>query len=136
TVICNRSAANGQALAAQHGATYVASYEEAVHRADVDVVDICTPSGLHLEPALAAAAAGKHLLVEKPLEITLDRIDRMIAAAQEAGVVLACVFQQRYARGIRQAKAAMEAGRLGRMVLADAAIKWHRPQSYYDGSWH
>jgi UDP-N-acetyl-2-amino-2-deoxyglucuronate dehydrogenase len=136
TVICNRSEESGRSLAAAHGATWVATFDEAVRRPDVDVVAICTPSGLHLEPALAAAAAGKHLLVEKPLEITLDRIDQMIAAAQTAGVLLAAVFQQRYARGIQEAKAAVESGRLGQMVLADAYVKWHRPQRYYDGSWH
>jgi UDP-N-acetyl-2-amino-2-deoxyglucuronate dehydrogenase len=136
TVICNRSEESGRALAATHGATWVANFEEAVRRPDVDVVDICTPSGLHLEPALAAAAAGKHLLVEKPLETTLARIDQMIAAAEAANVILAAVFQQRYTRGIEQAKAAVDSGRLGQMVLADAYVKWHRPQSYYDGSWH
>jgi UDP-N-acetyl-2-amino-2-deoxyglucuronate dehydrogenase len=136
TVICNRSEGNGGALAAAHGATWVADFEEAVRRPDVDVVDICTPSGLHLEPALAAAAAGKHLLVEKPLETTLARIDQMIAAAEAANVILAAVFQQRYTRGIEQAKIAVDSGRLGQMVLADAYVKWHRPQSYYDGSWH
>ena len=135
-VVYNRGAARGRALAAKLGVPYVATVEEAVNRDDVDAVIVCTPNGQHEEPALLAAAAGKHILVEKPLEVTLDRIDRMAAAAEDAGVILACVFQQRYARGIQEAKAAMDAGRLGQLVMADAYVKWHRPQSYYDSSWH
>lgn len=136
TVICTRNAENGQAMAARCGAQWTANVDAALHRTDVDVAAICTPSGLHLEPALAAIAAGKHLLVEKPLEITLARIDQMLAAAEEAGVMVACVFQQRFAQGVRRAKAALEAGRLGPLALADAYVKWYRPPAYYNGSWH
>jgi UDP-N-acetyl-2-amino-2-deoxyglucuronate dehydrogenase len=135
TVICNRTEVTGRTLAERAGATWVADYREAVTRTDVDAVVVATPSGAHADSALIAAQAGKHLLVEKPIEITLPRVDAIIAAAERAGVVLACVFPLRFAEGGHQAKAALAAGRLGRLALVDVYVKWFRPQSYYDGSW-
>ena len=135
TVISNRTEAAGRPLAEQAGADWTANYLDAVTRADVDVVVIATPSGTHAEIAVGAAEAGKHLLVEKPIDITLPRVDSIIAAAEQAGVILACVFPLRFAAGVAKAKAAVDAGRLGRITLADCYVKWFRPQSYYDGSW-
>jgi len=135
TVVCNRGEAAGRALAEKYGAAWVADFQEAVTREDVDVVTICTPSGTHMEIAVAAAQAGKHLLVEKPIDITLARVDQILSAVEQAGVVLACVFPLRFAQGVHKAKAALDAGRLGRLALADVFVKWYRPQSYYDGSW-
>ncbi|MEZ4862923.1 MAG: Gfo/Idh/MocA family oxidoreductase [Caldilineaceae bacterium] len=135
TVICNRGEAAGRALAEKYNATWVADFQAAVARADVDVVTICTPSGTHTEIAVAAAEAGKHLLVEKPIDITLPRVDQILTAVEKAGVILACVFPLRFAQGVHTAKAALEAGRLGRLTLADVYVKWFRPQSYYDGNW-
>lgn len=104
-------------------------------RQDVDVVNICTPSGTHADLGIKAARAGKHLIVEKPLDITLHKADRLIAAAREHGVKLSGIFPYRFKQGIRKAKQAIERGRLGRLVLADAYVKWYRSQAYYDG-WH
>jgi predicted dehydrogenase len=135
TVVCNRTAQSGQALAATCGADWVADYRVAVARPEVDAVAVCTPSGAHAEVAIAAAAAGKHALVEKPLDITLPRIDEMIVACRDAGVVLAGVFPLRFVAGVHEAKTAIDAGRLGRITLADVFVKWYRPQKYYDSSW-
>lgn len=135
TVICNRTESTGRPLAQQAGADWVPDYQSAVQRADVDAVVIATPSGFHAEPAIAAAQAGKHLLVEKPLDITLTRADSIIHAAEAAGVVLACVFPLRFGEGPRQAKAALEAGRLGKLTLADVYVKWYRPPAYYQNPW-
>jgi predicted dehydrogenase len=135
-VICDISKERGGALAQTCSADWLGSFEETVSRADVDVVSICTPSGLHTEPAVAAARAGKHVLVEKPIDITLPRADRIIHAAQASGVKLGCILPSRFVRGVRHAKRALEEGRLGRLTLADAYVKWFRPQSYYEGSWH
>lgn len=135
TVVCNLGEAAGRALAEKQGAIWVADFREAVARDDVDVVTICTPSGTHGEIAVAAARAGKHLLVEKPIEITLARIDQILQAVKQAGVVLACVFPLRFTQGVHYAKAALAAGRLGRLTLADVYVKWFRPQSYYNGNW-
>lgn len=135
TVVCNRGERAGRALAEKVGATWVADFADAVTRDDVDVVTICTPSGTHMEIAVAAAKAGKHLLVEKPIDITLVRVDAILDAVEAAGVVLACVFPLRFAQGVHKAKAALDAGRLGKLTLADVYVKWFRPQSYYDGNW-
>lgn len=135
TVVCNRGEAAGRALAGSCQAAWEAEFSQAVTRDDVDVVTICTPSGTHAEIAQAAAAAGKHLLVEKPIDVTLPRVDAIIDAAEEAGVVLACVFPTRFAAGPHRAKEALEGGRLGTLSFADCYVKWYRPQSYYDGNW-
>jgi UDP-N-acetyl-2-amino-2-deoxyglucuronate dehydrogenase len=135
TVICNRTESTGRPLAAQAGAAWTSDFADAVTREDVDAVVIATPSGTHAEIAIAAAQAGKHLLVEKPIDITLPRVDSIIAAAEDAGVILACVFPLRFAAGVAKVKEAVDAGRLGRITLADCYVKWFRPQKYYDGSW-
>jgi predicted dehydrogenase len=134
SVVCARGAAQGQTLADAYGADWTADFRDAVGRSDVDAVCICTPSGAHEEIALTAAAAGKHLMIEKPLEIALDRIDRMIDAADAAGVKLGCVLPSRFMHGVEATKAALDDGRLGRLTLASASIPWFRTQEYYDGS--
>jgi predicted dehydrogenase len=102
----------------------------------VDVVTICTPSGVHAEPAIAAAKAGKHIIVEKPLDITLKRCDAMIAAADKAGVVLSTIFPSRFHESSQLMKKAIEAGRFGRLTMGDSYVKWFRTQEYYDsGAW-
>jgi len=102
----------------------------------VEVVTIGTPSGAHMEPAVAAAGAGKHVIVEKPLEITLDRCDRIIEACDKAGVVLSTIFPSRFHEPSVQIKRALDAGRFGRLTVGDAIVKWYRTQQYYDsGAW-
>ena len=78
------------------GVPYCTDYRELICRDDIDLVSICTPSGMHLEPALYAAEHGKHVIVEKPIEITTERIDRMIEACDKAHVVLSCIFNNRF----------------------------------------
>lgn len=99
----------------------------------VEIVTIGTPSGAHMDPALAAAQAGKHLIVEKPLEITPERCDQIIKACEEAGVVLSAIFPSRFHQSSIQLKKAVEAGRFGKLTLGDAIVKWYRTQAYYDG---
>jgi len=99
----------------------------------VDVVCIATPSGVHLEPALTAIAAGKHLVIEKPLEITTDRIDQLLAAARAANVVVAPIFQARFGQNAQHIKAALDADRFGQIALASAYVKWFREPAYYRG---
>lgn len=103
---------------------------------ELEIVTIATPSGAHLEPALAAAKAGKHVICEKPLEITPERIDLMISACEEAGVTLAGIFNRRFHPAMEALKNAVESGRFGRLTLCDAYVKWYRTQAYYDsGAW-
>ncbi len=105
-------------------------------RKDVHVVIITTPSGAHMEPAVAAARAGKHVVVEKPLEITLERCDKIISACAENGVQLCTIFPSRFGDANQTLKAAVNAGRFGRLTLGETTCKWWRPQSYYDeGGW-
>lgn len=102
----------------------------------IDIVSICTPSGAHSEPAVAAAQAGKHVIVEKPLEITPQRCDRIIDACQRNKVLLATIFPSRFYAASRILKQAVDAGKFGRLTLGDAYVKWYRTQSYYDsGNW-
>jgi len=135
TVVCDEVEPSGRALTQACGAEWTPSYEEAVTRPDVDVVSVCTPSGTHAEIAVAAARAGKHLLVEKPIDITLPRADQIIKAAHEARVKLACVFPYRFMLGVRRVREALDGSRLGRLTMADAYVKWYRSQEYYNGSW-
>jgi predicted dehydrogenase len=105
-------------------------------RRDVAIVIICTPSGAHREPAVAAANAGKHVVVEKPLEITLERCDAIIDACRRNGVQLCTIFPSRFADANQALKEAVNAGRFGRLTLGETTCKWWRPQSYYDeGGW-
>ncbi len=102
----------------------------------LDIVTICTPSGAHLEPASAAAAAGKHVICEKPLEVSTERVDRMIGACAEAKVMLAGIFPRRFNPATALLKQAVDDGRFGHLAIADAIVKWWRDQTYYDsGAW-
>jgi UDP-N-acetyl-2-amino-2-deoxyglucuronate dehydrogenase len=134
-VVCNRTEATGRELAATCGADWEVDYTQAINRADVDAITVCTPSSTHAEIGIAAAAAGKHALVEKPIDVTLPKVDQLIEAARQSGIVLACVFPLRFMEGVHRTKAALEAGRLGRLTVADVFVKWFRPQSYYDRAW-
>lgn len=132
--IATRNAENARAFAAKHAVPFhTTSVEELVARPDIHVICITTPSGAHLEPALAAVRAGKHLVVEKPIEITTERADELLQAADAAGVKVAPIFQARFGDGARTLKAAIDAGRFGRLVLASAYVKWHRGPGYYTG---
>ncbi len=132
--VASRDREKAAAFAHKHGIPFVtASVEELVRRPEVDVVCITTPSGAHLEPALAAIRAGKHVVVEKPIEITPARVDELLAAARQAQVRVAPIFQARFGRGAATLKAALDAGRFGRLVLAGAYVKWHRGAAYYSG---
>ena len=134
---CSRSEDKVRSFSRKHDCQGYTSLQEFLRHPGLDVVCICTPSGAHLEPALAAAAAGRHLIVEKPLETTPERCDRIIAAAGKAGVSLAGVFQSRFHEAAAAVKGAVEEGRFGRLVLGDAYVKWYRTQGYYDdGGWH
>jgi UDP-N-acetyl-2-amino-2-deoxyglucuronate dehydrogenase len=102
----------------------------------VDVVCVCTPSGAHRDPSVAAANAGKHVVVEKPLEITLPRCDAIIDACEKNGVRLCAIFPSRFSAANMALKEAIDAGRFGRLTLGDTYVKWWRTQEYYDsGGW-
>jgi predicted dehydrogenase len=123
-------------LAQSVGCTAYHELDKLLADPKVDVVTIGTPSGAHVEPAVAAARAGKHVIVEKPLEITLEKCDQIIAECEKAGVVLSTVFPSRFHDSSIKIKRAMDAGRFGRLTVGDAYVKWFRKQAYYDsGAW-
>ena len=102
----------------------------------INIVTIATPSGAHLKPTLAAARAGKHIVCEKPLEVTPSRIEQMIAVCEAQGVVLAGIFNRRFNPAVKALKKAVDGGRFGTLTLCDAYVKWYRTQAYYDsGAW-
>jgi UDP-N-acetyl-2-amino-2-deoxyglucuronate dehydrogenase len=134
--VVSRSKERALAFAKRFNCRGYDSLSEMLDDPRVEIVSICTPSGSHLEPAVAAAEAGRHILVEKPLEISLDRCDRMIEIAAKKDVQLGGIFQSRFYDASRVVKAAVDAKRFGDPVLADAYVKWYRTQDYYDtGGW-
>jgi UDP-N-acetyl-2-amino-2-deoxyglucuronate dehydrogenase len=134
--VCDTDEARARDLAKGFGAHWSTDLEEVVSQPDIDIVNVCTPSGLHMVIAMTAAAAGKHVMVEKPIEITLSRADQIIEAARKHNVALGVFFPSRFTEGVQAAREAIKAGRLGRLVLCDAYVKWYRTQEYYDqGGW-
>lgn len=123
-------------FAAETGCKGYTKLDEMLADPKVDVVTIGTPSGAHMEPAVAAANAGKHVIVEKPLEITLKRCDAIIAACKKNKVKLATIFPSRFHEPVQEIKRAIEANRFGKLAMGDAYVKWFRTQQYYDsGAW-
>ena len=138
--ICRSGPEHAAATAQELGVPCETSYATLLARSDVDAVSLCTPSGLHVSQAIAAAAAGKHVLVEKPMALRLQDADDMIRACDEAGVKLFVVKQNRFNVPVVKAREALEAGRFGRLVLGTVRVRWCRDQSYYDqdewrGTW-
>ena len=135
--VCDLVADKAGAMAEKHGNPRVyTDYAQMLADDEVEAVCVCTPSGLHGDMAIAAARAGKHVLTEKPMEITREKIDAMIAAGREAKVKLAVIFQRRTSPLWRKVHEAVACGQLGRMVLGDAYLKYWRDQAYYDsGEW-
>jgi UDP-N-acetyl-2-amino-2-deoxyglucuronate dehydrogenase len=132
----NRSTEKAERFAARHNVEVYPDLDAMLRDDRVEVVCICTPSGAHLEPAVAAARAGRHLVVEKPLEVTSARCQELIAAAEAADVKLATIFMSRFSDTMHHIKATLEAGALGRLLQGDAYVKWFRSQEYYDsGAW-
>ena len=112
------------------------SYTEMLSAAECDIVTIATPSGLHSAQGVAAARAGKHVITEKPMAITLDQADALVEACDAAGVKLFVVKQNRLNPAVQLLKRAVDKGRFGRIYLANTTVRWNRPQEYYDAaSW-
>jgi UDP-N-acetyl-2-amino-2-deoxyglucuronate dehydrogenase len=122
------------AFAAARGCPVEPDLDALLARRDVEVVCVCVPSGLHARIGVRAAQAGKHLVVEKPIDVSLDAADRLIGAARAAGVALTVISQHRFDSGLIELKRLLDDGTLGRLVLGEASTKWYRAQSYYDSA--
>jgi UDP-N-acetyl-2-amino-2-deoxyglucuronate dehydrogenase len=121
-----------QKLAAEHGAAAFASLGEALAEVDVDAVTLCTPTGRHGDGAIEALQAGKHVIIEKPAEVTVAKTDEIIAAQRKAGKLVSVISQHRFDPSTE----AIGRGELGRLTTGIASIDWWRGQGYYDsGDW-
>jgi predicted dehydrogenase len=130
----------GSKFAAEHGAEFVPDIATLAARDDIDAATIATPSGAHAIAALPFLENGKAVLCEKPLEITLEKIDAILGAAKKSGALLAGVLQLRLGVGAQAMKRAVDQGRFGKLALGSAYLKWWREQAYYDavdwrGTW-
>jgi UDP-N-acetyl-2-amino-2-deoxyglucuronate dehydrogenase len=135
-VVCDLREDRGRPLAERFKAQWVPDVREVVQREDVQVVCICLPTALHLEVATLAAAAGKHVVVEKPLELNVARARQLIGACREHGVKLAAILNRRFVYATRRTREVIQEGGLGRLIMADMRFKAWRPAAYYaDSGW-
>lgn len=133
---CDKVPEKAKKLADKFGVRAFDDYEQMLASDEIDVVTIATPSGFHMEPTIAAAEAGKHVICEKPVEITLERIDAMIEAHEKAGTRLGGIFPYRFNDMMTPLREAINSGRLGVITYASIFVPWWRTNEYYKDSWH
>ena len=135
----NRGRRKGQLFADRYGCDFVPESRDLCSRHDIDYVDVCTFPDSHLEICRLAAAHGKHVLLQKPMALTLEECRTMIGLCRDEDVRLGVVSQHRFDECAMFLKRAIGEGRMGRLLQVDGYVKWHRPQSYYDppgkGTW-
>jgi predicted dehydrogenase len=129
-----RDEAKAEAMAGRFGGRAFARYEDLLAHRPLDLVVIGSPSGLHAEQGIAAARRGLHVLVEKPIDVTTARGEELVAAADQAGVRLGVLFQDRLKPELVRLREFLASGGLGRVLLVSARVKWHRPPEYYSAS--
>jgi UDP-N-acetyl-2-amino-2-deoxyglucuronate dehydrogenase len=132
--VYSQTKAKAEVFAQENHCQAFGSLDELLKLEGLDIVCICTPSGVHMEPALKAIEAGKHCLIEKPLEVTLARTDKIIDAAKNKGVNVAVVFPTRFYPASQQLKQAIDQGRFEKPALASAYVKWSRTETYYQSN--
>ena len=134
--VCDTNPEKAEKIGKEYGVPFYTDLDEFLKHPGLDVVNVCVPSGYHAQVGKAVARAGKHVLVEKPIEVTKEAALQLIEACEQAGVKLGVISQHRFAKDIIKVKEAIEAGEFGKMVLGEASIKWYRTQQYYDsGDW-
>ncbi len=135
--VADRLRDRAEAMAKKFGITRIyESDDQLIADPEIDVVCLCTPSGMHADGAVKAMRAGKHVVVEKPMDVSLEACDRMIAAERETGRKLTIISQHRFDLASRVVKDAIASGKLGNIILAEGTVKWWRTQQYYDsGDW-
>lgn len=135
--VCDINEQKAKALAASLSCEYYSDYKEMLKKEDIDLVDICTPNGMHADITVEVANAKKHVLVEKPMALKVEDCDRMIKACKSNGVHLFVVKQNRFNPPIAKLREAIERGRFGRLVMGNVTVRWARPQEYYEETnWH
>lgn len=134
--VCDSVPSRAQHLAKTYNTWSYTDYQAVLDDPQVDVVSLCVPSGLHASMGQEAARAGKHVLTEKPMALNLRDADALIETCHSAGVTLGVVLQNRFNPPMRDLRALVDSGRLGRLLLGSATVRWYRPQDYYDDGWH
>lgn len=134
--VCDVIESRARHFAEKYDTEYCLDYHELLVNPDIDIVNICTPSGLHAEMAIAALRAGKHVIVEKPMAMNVADADRMIAAAKEMNRKLCIVLQNRYNPPMQDFYKAVRDDKIGRVLLGSVTVRWYRPQEYYNDGWH
>ena len=134
TAVCTRDYAKAEAAASELGCKSYADYKLLADDSSVDVVILCTPSGSRLEMVEYIASKKKHIISEKPLEVTPERIDAMLSACRENNVFIASIFHKRYHPVYKYIKGLIDSGRLGQIITTDVLMKWYRPPEYYSNS--
>jgi predicted dehydrogenase len=135
-VVVDVEADRARTLADRHGTDATDRLDEALGRSDVDAVSVCVPSGLHADIAVAALDAGKHVIVEKPLDVDLAACDRVLAAERRSGLVVTTISQRRFQPAFAFLHEQVASGRLGQVTTGSAESPFWRAQSYYDsGGW-
>lgn len=134
--VADRHPERAAKLARQYDVAAYTSLDELLRQRDLDAVCICTPSGEHVANAVAVLQAGKHVVVEKPVDVTLEAIDRLRAARRSSAQKVAVISQHRFDISTQIVHAAVAQGQLGRLTVGTAQVRWWRAQSYYDsGAW-
>ena len=133
--VCDLQEEKVKVTAQELDCDWTTSYDQMLARDDVDAIGVYTSSGTHADFANQAIAVGKHVFVTKPMDIDLDKCDRLIEAAKRANLVLAVDFIRRYRKTDHQVRQAVVDGLIGNIILGDLRMKWYRSQSYYDGGW-
>jgi len=138
--VCDVVADRAQAAGERYGVPWFETFDDLLGSARFDAVALCTPSGLHPKHGMLAASAGKHVICEKPMAISLDGADQLVSACDAAGVQLFVVKQNRLNPAIQLLRRAVDKGRFGRIYSANTTVRWTRPQEYYDaepwrGTW-
>jgi UDP-N-acetyl-2-amino-2-deoxyglucuronate dehydrogenase len=137
SVVIDAARDRADKLASEYGVPAVYDLAEALKRDDVDAVHVCVPSGLHAKLGTMVAEAGKHVLVEKPIDITLPAGRRLVEAGERTGAKVAVIFQKRFLQPSQRIYNAVQQGDFGRLIQLDAYVKWYRDPSYYaDSPWH
>ena len=134
--VFSRSEKKARSLGEKHDVRWHNDWDTFISDPELDAVSVCTPSGNHLDYGEMAARAGKHVIMEKPIEVTLERAKRLIRVCEENGVALAVIYQSRFVPEINALKTKLDEQVIGTVFMGDARIKWFRGQDYYDsGEW-
>ena len=136
SAVCDIDEVKAKKIGEQFGVPYFTDMHEMLKKTNIDVVTVLTESGYHAKHVLELAQYKKHIVVEKPMALTLDDADEMIQACDEAGVKLFVVKQNRFNVPVVKTREALEEGRFGKLVMGTVRVRWCRPQAYYDqDSW-